>query len=76
VDVFYDGREFRELTSPRVEGGAVHGTGCALSAAIAAQLAAGRDLANAIAEAKRFVTRAIAGAMAIGRGARVLDLRR
>jgi hydroxymethylpyrimidine/phosphomethylpyrimidine kinase len=76
VDVFYDGREFRELTAPRVGGSAVHGTGCALSAAIAAQLGAGAKLPDAIAEAKRFVTRAIAGAMAIGRGARVLDLRR
>ncbi|HLY36583.1 MAG TPA: bifunctional hydroxymethylpyrimidine kinase/phosphomethylpyrimidine kinase [Candidatus Binatia bacterium] len=76
VDVFYDGHEFRELTAPRTSGGAVHGTGCALSAAIAAQLAAGRDLPDAIAEAKRFVTRAIAGAMAIGGGARLLDLRR
>jgi len=76
VDVFYDGREFRELTASRIGGGAVHGTGCALSAAIAAELAAGRELVDAIAEAKRFVTRAIAGATSIGRGARVLDLRR
>jgi len=76
VDVFYDGREFRELTAPRIGGGTVHGTGCAMSAAIAAQLAAGRELPEAIAEAKRFVTRAIDGATAIGRGARILDLRR
>jgi len=76
VDVLYDGREFHELTAPRVDGGAVHGTGCALSAAIAAELAAGRELADAITEAKRFVTRAIAGATSIGHGARVLDLRR
>ena len=76
LDVLYDGREFSELTAPRLTGGAVHGTGCALSAAIAAQLAVGRELADAVTEAKRFVTRAIAGAMAIGRGARVLDLRR
>jgi hydroxymethylpyrimidine/phosphomethylpyrimidine kinase len=76
VDVFYDGHEFHELTAPRIGGGAVHGTGCALSAAIAAQLAAGGELPDAIREAKRFVTRAIAGATPIGRGARVLDLRR
>jgi hydroxymethylpyrimidine/phosphomethylpyrimidine kinase len=76
VDVFYDGREFRELTASRIGGGAVHGTGCALSAAITAELAAGRELTDAITEAKRFVTRAIAGATPIGRGARILDLRR
>jgi hydroxymethylpyrimidine kinase/phosphomethylpyrimidine kinase len=75
VDVFHDGHELRELTASRIACGAVHGTGCALSAAIAAQLAAGRELTDAVGDAKRFVTRAIAGALAIGRGARVLDLR-
>src|SRR5262249_14608889 len=55
LDVFYDGREVRELTAPRITGGAVHGTGCALSAAIAAQLAAGQALPDAVMEAKRFV---------------------
>src|SRR5262249_58036397 len=46
VDVFDDGRKVRELRSSRVSVGAVHGTGCALSAAITAGLAAGRDLAD------------------------------
>jgi len=75
TDVFHDGRELRELRSPRAAVGAVHGTGCALSAAIVAGLASGRDLPTAIAAAKRFVSDAIAGATALGRGARVLDLR-
>jgi len=59
VDVLYDGRGFRELGAPRQEGRRLHGTGCVLSAAITAGLAHGSDLAEAVAEAKRHVTRAI-----------------
>jgi len=49
-----------DFTTPRVPGVSTHGTGCTLSAAIAAGLAKGMPLAEAIACAKRFVTRAIA----------------
>ncbi len=45
----------------RVEGVTTHGTGCTLSAGIAAGLASGRKLPDAIAAAKRFATQAIAG---------------
>ena len=38
-----------------------HGTGCSLSAAVAAHLARGADVPEAIAQAKRFVARALAG---------------
>ena len=64
VDVLYDGRGFRELGAPRREGRRLHGTGCVLSAAITASLARGNDLAEAVAEAKRHVTRAIEAAPA------------
>jgi hydroxymethylpyrimidine/phosphomethylpyrimidine kinase len=39
-----------------------HGTGCSLSAAIAANLARGADVLDAVREAKAFVARALAGA--------------
>jgi hydroxymethylpyrimidine/phosphomethylpyrimidine kinase len=62
------GRE--ELRAPRVRGGEhVHGTGCALSAAIAAYLANGRDLVDACRLAKSFVTARIATPVRPGRGA-------
>ena len=48
-----------ELRSPRVANVATHGTGCTTSAAIAACLANGLNLADAVAQAKRFVTAAI-----------------
>lgn len=59
-----------ELVGPRVRDGQhVHGTGCALSAAIAAQLAQGRDLADACRAAKTFVAERIAAPSRPGRGA-------
>jgi len=51
----------------------VHGTGCALSAAITALLAVGRSLEDAVQGGKAFVTAAIEGAQTIGRGSRQLD---
>lgn len=50
------------LPSPRVETGNDHGTGCSLSAAIAARLARGDGVLEAITAAKEFVHRALAGA--------------
>ena len=67
VDVLYDGHGFRELRAPRIEGRRLHGTGCVLSAAIAAGLALGDDLADAVAEAKRYVIRTIEAAPPSGR---------
>ena len=46
---------------PRVATGNDHGTGCSLSAAIAAHLARGATVPDAIGEAKAFVARALAG---------------
>jgi hydroxymethylpyrimidine/phosphomethylpyrimidine kinase len=46
-----------------VKGVAMHGTGCTYSAAIAAGLAKGLPLPEAVGEAKTFITRAIRGAM-------------
>jgi len=52
-----------------------HGTGCALSSAIAARLARGEELGGAVAASKRWLERAIAGAVRIGRGRALLGLR-
>lgn len=47
-------------THPRTEGISTHGTGCTLSAAIAAQLAHGRTLQDAVAAGLDYTARAIA----------------
>jgi hydroxymethylpyrimidine/phosphomethylpyrimidine kinase len=54
---------------------AVHGTGCALSAAIAARLSRGEPLGDAVRAAKAWVGRAIEDAYPLGRGQAVLGLR-
>jgi len=75
VDVLYTGGSVHELDAARVPVRPTHGTGCTLSAAIAACLASGHDLASAVARARRFVHRALAAAPALGAGARPLDHR-
>jgi hydroxymethylpyrimidine/phosphomethylpyrimidine kinase len=73
VDVLYDGAEMREIALPRLESRSTHGTGCTLSSAIAAGLALGLDLADAVARAKAYVHRAIARAPGLGSGHGPLD---
>jgi len=62
------------LRGVRKGNASVHGTGCALSSAIAARLARGEPLADAVAGAKEFVAEAIEHAFAAGRGQRLLRL--
>ncbi len=68
VDVLYDGLEMTELEGPRYETQDTHGTGCTLSAAIAAHLARGDDTQTAIGAAKQFITGAIERPLRIGKG--------
>jgi hydroxymethylpyrimidine/phosphomethylpyrimidine kinase len=66
IDVLFDGKHFHEYRSARVPHIKTHGTGCAFSAAIAANLALGHGLSLSIARAKRFITSAIRHAQKIG----------
>ncbi|HET7344052.1 MAG TPA: bifunctional hydroxymethylpyrimidine kinase/phosphomethylpyrimidine kinase, partial [Methylomirabilota bacterium] len=68
TDILWDGRAFTRFAGPRLDSANTHGTGCTFSAAIAAGLAHGRSLAEAIAEAKRYVTAAIREGFQAGRG--------
>ena len=60
-DLFYLCRENRSVTlaAERVSSRNTHGTGCTLSAAIAAYLARGEDLENAVRQAKTYITAAL-----------------
>lgn len=60
VDALFDGNHFTVLKARRIPGVSTHGTGCTYSAAIAAHLARGEKLPQAVALAKRFITRTIA----------------
>ena len=68
TDILYDGEEFRAYTSRRIETTSTHGTGCTFASAIAANLAKGLPLRQAVSLAKSYVTSAIRMAQPIGRG--------
>lgn len=72
VDVLWDGKRERVWRHPRVVGAdpsaGWHGTGCTLSAAVAAGFALGRPLEDAVDAAIDFVARAIQAAPGLGRG--------
>lgn len=68
VDYLYDGRQIAQFTAPRIDTRHTHGTGCTLSAAIAAELGKGRSVPEAVETAKRYITAAIEQALPIGGG--------
>ncbi|WP_062205851.1 bifunctional hydroxymethylpyrimidine kinase/phosphomethylpyrimidine kinase [Streptomyces sp. NBRC 109706] len=68
VDLLTDGTERHWLRAPRLDNRHTHGTGCTLASAIAARLAHGDALPEAVAAAKDYVTGAIAEGFALGAG--------
>ena len=68
TDILYDGTTLVLLNAERIESPHTHGTGCTLSAAIAAYLARGESPTDSIRKAKEFVTGAIRYGLAIGKG--------
>jgi hydroxymethylpyrimidine/phosphomethylpyrimidine kinase len=62
------GEALQRLQSSRIASGNVHGTGCTLSSAIAAGLALGLGLPQAVAEARRYVLQAIAAGAQVHTG--------
>jgi len=75
VDILFDGSEIARFSAPRVATRNTHGTGCTLSAAIAASLAKGAGLQPAIGAAKIYVTSALAAAsrLKVGSGSGPVD---
>ena len=73
VDVFWDGERMEELSAPRVATKNTHDTGCTYSAAIAARLALGDALLDAVRGAKAYLTEAIRRSYSVGRGHGPLD---
>jgi hydroxymethylpyrimidine/phosphomethylpyrimidine kinase len=63
---------FTWLPGERIDAGPVRGTGCALASAIAARLAKGDPLVDAVAAGRRFVRDALRAAAARGRSSRFL----
>ena len=68
ADILWTGRDLHVFESPRIDTAHTHGTGCTLSSAIAAQLALGRPIVEAVEAAIAYVRRAIASAPGLGHG--------
>ncbi len=68
MDLLYDGKHFREFSNTRHETPHTHGTGCTFASAIAAGLARGMTVENALSMAKTYITGAIAKGLPLGRG--------
>lgn len=74
IDIFYDGIAIETLDAPRLAQKDFRGTGCALSAAVAAGLARGFDMKESVGRAKDFVARSIkTGYDGLGKGMGVLN---
>lgn len=67
VLVTYDGRVYK-YDHKRIDTKNTHGTGCTLSSAIAANVAKGYGLEEAVSRAKEFISKAIENSLDIGRG--------
>lgn len=72
-DLIYDGSNFHKIEGPRIKG-EYHGTGCAYSAALTANIAKGLSVLESAKKAKVFVQEAIKNAYSIGKGMRLLHV--
>lgn len=73
VDLLYDGKEFAPFGGQKVKSENTHGTGCAFSSAVAANLAQGRQLPDAVMLSKAYVVKAIEKGFATGKGKGALN---
>jgi hydroxymethylpyrimidine/phosphomethylpyrimidine kinase len=68
TDYLFDGAQWHEWTRPKLRTRNTHGTGCTLSAAIAAGLALGQPMREAVPAALDYVRRAMEAAPGLGSG--------
>ena len=68
TDILFDGSEFTVFPGEYIATTNTHGTGCTYASAIAAKLALGMTLLDAVRTAKVYITEAIRHSLAIGHG--------
>ena len=73
VDLLYWEGRVQRLVAPRIETSATHGTGCTFASAIAAGLARGLDVPEAVVRAKEYLTEALRRAYPVGQGRGPVD---
>ena len=67
-DLLYDGETFTWFEGRRIDNPNTHGTGCTLSSAIAANLAKGYSLSDAVRRSKEYISGALAAMLDLGQG--------
>lgn len=67
-DILFSGGEFYHYRNQRIQTKNTHGTGCTFSSSIAANLAKGMEVSEAVGAAKEYITMAIEHGLPIGRG--------
>ena len=72
-DLLYRNGSFCWFEGKRIDNPNTHGTGCTLSSAIAANLAKGCDLIEAVSRAKEYISGALAAMLDLGKGSGPLD---
>lgn len=72
-DLLYDGKKFYKIQGRRIKG-EFHGTGCAYSAALSANIAKGLSVIESAKKAKAFVEESIKNAYPLGKGMRLLHV--
>ncbi|MGM9662340.1 MAG: hydroxymethylpyrimidine/phosphomethylpyrimidine kinase, partial [Oscillospiraceae bacterium] len=72
-DYLFSGGAGRWFRGRRIDNPNTHGTGCTLSSAIAANLAKGMDLEQAVEQAKAYISGALAAMLDLGRGSGPMD---
>ncbi|NLI81615.1 MAG: bifunctional hydroxymethylpyrimidine kinase/phosphomethylpyrimidine kinase [Deltaproteobacteria bacterium] len=68
MDLLFDGKRFRRYENERWETPHTHGTGCTFASAIAAGIAQGMAVEEAVARAKAYITEAIRHGLPLGKG--------
>jgi len=74
IDILYHNKEFFEFKGERIEIKGLHGAGCMFSAALAAEMAKGKNIIDATKIANDFVRRTIINAQKIGKGLSIPSL--
>ncbi len=73
IDILLEDGTYHEWVGPRIAGPNTHGTGCTFASAIAAQLARGGTLVDAVPAAKAYVEGAMRDGVPLGQGHRPLN---
>ncbi|MBS4534905.1 bifunctional hydroxymethylpyrimidine kinase/phosphomethylpyrimidine kinase [Clostridium sp. D2Q-14] len=68
IDILYNGKDFIDFKSERINTKNTHGTGCTLSSAIASNLARNFNIEDSVLNAKKYITIAIKTSFSLGKG--------